>query len=261
MLQAFVQWLPNQVGAAALLIAMAGAAVGAVLWLSGARFSRTLVGLVAVAIGAVAGMELPAWMGWTISGAAPAVALALAAGVAGFVFHRLWIGLGLGLVLAGWAFLATWVLLKAPVPFVWPAATAGASASDYIVELWHSLPANVAQVLPVVCGGAVMLGLATTILWPSLAIATAWSAAGASLLASLGSAAMEFGRPQWAALLPQQLLSQVLALAVLVAVGIAAQWKTAQTASGQAGPIRKPITGNGSKGKPLPRPIIHEGAD
>ena len=67
-----------------------------------------------------------------------------------------------------------------------------------------------------------MLGLAMTILFPSLAIATAWSAAGASLLASLGSAAMEFGRPQWATHLPQQLVSQVLALAVLVAVGIAA---------------------------------------
>src|SRR5476651_527400 len=113
MLQLLIQWMPDQVGAAALTIALAGAAAGAVLWLSGARFSRTLVGLAAVAVGAVVGMELPRRLGWTISGAGPAVGLALMCGLMGYLFHRLWIGIGLGTVLAGWAFLATWVLLKA----------------------------------------------------------------------------------------------------------------------------------------------------
>jgi hypothetical protein len=257
MLQLLIQWLPGQVGVAALAIAMAGAAAGAVLWLSGARFSRTLVGLVTVGIGAFAGMELPRQMGWSISGAGPAVGLALTAGVAGYLFHRLWIGIGLGMVLAGWVFLAAWVLLKAPPSFGWPVPSAGGSISDYIVQLWRCLPANVAQILPLACGGAVIIGLIITIFWPRLAIATAWSAAGASLLAALGSAAMEFGRPQWVGLLPQQLGSQILALAVLVAVGVAAQWKTAERASGQVGPVAKPTSG---KGKPAPRPVS-EGAD
>jgi hypothetical protein len=260
MLQLLIQRLPDQVGNAALAVALAGAAVGAVLWLSGARFSRTLIGLVAVAVGAIAGLALPRLLGWSISGAGPAVGLALTAGVAGYLFHRLWIGVGLGMVLAGWVFLATWVLLKAPATFDWPAAAANTRISDYVVQLWQSLPANVAGVLPIACGGAVMMGLIVTIFWPTLAVATAWSAAGASLLAALGSAAMEFSRPHWLRLLPQQFGSQVLALAVLVVVGVAAQWKTAQAASGQGGPIGKPASGNGSKGKPAPRPMS-EGAD
>ncbi len=103
-----------------------------------------------------------------------------------------------------------------------------------------------------------MMGLLITIFWPGLAIAAAWSAAGASLLAGLGSAAMEFGRPQWLRLMPQQLGSQFLALAVLVVVGVAAQWKTAQSAAGQSTPVAgKP---GSSKGKPAPRPVA-EGAD
>jgi hypothetical protein len=260
MLQLLIQWLPNQVGAAALAIALAGAAAGAVLWLSGARFSRTLVGLFAVAVGAAIGMELPYWMGWSISGAGPAVGLALIAGLAGYIFHRLWIGLGLGLVLAGWAILANWVLLKAPATFDWPAASGSANPTDYFQQLWQSLPANVAHVLPLACGVAMMMGLITTIFWPRLAIATAWSAAGASLLTGLGSAAMQLGRPQWLSLLPQQLGSQLLALTVLVVVGAAAQWTTAETASGQATPTGKPGANTGSKGKPAPRPMS-EGAD
>jgi len=261
MLQLLIQWIPSEVGAAALTIAVAGAGVGAVLWLSGARFSRTLIGLVAVAVGAVLGLELPRHMGWTISGSGPAVGLALVFGVGGFIFHRLWIGVGLGLVLAGWAFLAIWVLLKAPATFDWPNATAGASADDYLSQLWRSLPANVAQLLPIASAGAMGIGLITTIFWPRLAVATAWSAAGASLLTGLGSAAMRLGRPQWLRLMPQQLSSQLLGLAVLVLVGIAAQWKTAQSAAGQPSPVLgKPGSSNGSKGKPSPRPVS-EGAD
>jgi hypothetical protein len=265
MLQLLIQWLPSQVGSAALAIALAGAAAGAVLWLSGARFSRTLVGLVAVAIGAGVGMELPRWIGWTISGAGPAVGLALIAGLAGFIFHRLWIGVGLGIVLAGWAFLANWVLLKAPATFDWPAASGSGTLTEYAQQLWQSLPVNVAHELPLACGVAMVIGLITTIFWPRLAIATAWSAAGASLLTGLGSAAMQFGRPQWLSLLPQQLGSQLLALSVLVAVGVAAQWKTtlgktAQTASGLATPVAKPGSSTGTKGKPSPRPMS-EGAD
>jgi hypothetical protein len=260
MLQLFIQWLPVEVSAAAMAIAIAGAITGAVLWLSGARFSRALVGLAAVALGAVVGMELPRWMGWGITGEGPAVALALGFGLAGYICHRLWIGIGLGAVLAAWAFLAAWVLLKAPATFDWPAASVGVSVDQYFLQLWQSLPANVAGVLPVVCGGAMLMGLLTTIFWPRLAVATAWSAAGASLLAGLGSAAMEFGRPQWIRLLPQQLGSQLLALAVLVAVGVAAQWKTAQRAADQTGQGGKPGSGSGTKGKPTPRPVS-EGAD
>jgi hypothetical protein len=184
--------------------------------------------------------------------------LALMCGLMGYLFHRLWIGIGLGTVLAGWAFLATWVLLKAPSTFGWPAVSGSGSFRDHTIQLWDSLPSNVAQLVPTACGGAMGMGLIITIFWPRLAVATAWSAAGASLLAGLGSAAMEFSRPQWLRIMPQQFSSQMLGLGVLTVVGVAAQWKTAQLAAGQAGPVSgKP---SGTKGKPSPRPIS-EGAD
>ena len=88
-----------------------GAVVGAVLWLAGARFSRTLVGLVTVSLGAFLGMEMPRYFGWGVSGAGPAVGMALILGLSGYIMHRFWIGVGLGTVLAAWAFLATWVVL------------------------------------------------------------------------------------------------------------------------------------------------------
>jgi hypothetical protein len=269
MLQLLLQMLPSDVSGVALAIALAGAGVGGVLWLRGARFSRTLVGLVGVALGAVAGMLLPREMGWGISGAGPAVALSLAGGTLGYTLHRLWIGLGLGAALCGWGMLATWVILEGPTAFSWPPLAPGASVLEDVIQIWRALPHEVAQVLPVVCGGAIMIGLAMTVLSPVWAIATAWSAAGASLLAGLGVAAMQVSRPQWVSLLPRQLSGQLMALAVLVVVGTIAQWKTAQEAAGMAvgGPAvagaGKPAGGNaagGGKGKPLPRPVC-EGAD
>jgi hypothetical protein len=260
MLQSFVQWLPDQVGGAALAVAMAGALVGAVLWISGARFSRTIIGLIAVAIGAVVGMKLPAWMGLGIGGEGPAVLLALLLGVIGYLMHRLWIGVALGIVLASWAFLATWVLLNGSANFNWPAAHTTGNIPDYLVLCWHALPVRIAGVLPIVCGGAMMFGLLITLCWPGFAIAAAWSAAGASLLAGLGSVAMEMGRPQWMKIMPQTPATQFLALIALVLTGVAAQWRSAQAAAGQLGPVIMKPTASGSKGKPAPRPTA-EGAD
>src|SRR5678815_5388750 len=102
MLQQLLPLLPKEAGTGALMIAITGALIGLGMWLIGARFSRPMVTLAAVAIGAVIGMRMPQWFNWTINGMGPAVGAAIVFGVSGFVGHRLWIGMGLGLVMAWW---------------------------------------------------------------------------------------------------------------------------------------------------------------
>lgn len=60
--------------------AIAGAAIGVLLWAAGGAFSRYLTTLVAVAIGTTIGMRLPSWLGWQIDGMGTGVAGGAAAG-------------------------------------------------------------------------------------------------------------------------------------------------------------------------------------
>ncbi len=233
MVQQLIAWLPDQIGAAAVLIAICGAIIGATLWLAGAKFSTTLIGLATTSFGAAAGMAMPRYFGWSINGAAPAIAMAIVMGVSGFVLHRIWVGIGLGAVLAAWAALTSWASLCGDRQFVWPKYLATDNAVTYAHSIWAILPADVAHVLPYACGVAMLTGLVVTIFWPRLAIATAWSLAGVSMLVGLGAAAMEFSRPQWVNDIPREPSSQVLGLIALVAVGAAAQWRTARIAAGQ----------------------------
>src|SRR5262245_56130142 len=109
MLLDLLQLLPTDPGGPVLLTTMIGTVVGAALWLLGAKISRPLVTLLTVLGGAMIGMHLPQWFGWQISGAGPAVGGAVVLGVSGYVLHRMWVGIGLGSVLALWAAMGTWL--------------------------------------------------------------------------------------------------------------------------------------------------------
>src|SRR5206468_9593604 len=82
-------------GRYALLAALVGSAAGFVLWLAGSRFSRSLVTLLAVTVGAVLGMHLPGWFDWPIEGMGLAVGGAMVLGLSGFLLHNTWVGLSL----------------------------------------------------------------------------------------------------------------------------------------------------------------------
>ena len=228
MLRQWLQCLPDHLSNGWLLVAAFGAIAGLVLWVAGARFSRLLIGLAAVTIGGAVGMNLPRYMNWNIGGAGPAVALALAFGVSGYVMQRLWIGMLLGVVLASWAFLVTWTVCGATSV----TATTTAMSTSSFDAWWKSLPPTVADHLPYTCGTAFAAGVLLALIWPRLAIATAWSAAGVSLIAALGSAAMASGRPQWIRLLPQHLGPQLVAVLFLVGIGVLLQWKMAGRLAG-----------------------------
>src|SRR3954471_14599015 len=106
-----LQLLPQTVGDGTRVLTMIGTAVGAVLWIGGVKMSRPIVTLVTVLIGAGVGMQLPRWFNWSVSGAGPAVGGAVILGVSGFVLHRMWMGIGLGLLLALWATFGIWLTM------------------------------------------------------------------------------------------------------------------------------------------------------
>src|SRR4029453_5362604 len=98
MVQELLNLLPQDVGRLGLVIAIVGSMIGLGMWLIGSRFSRPIVTLLTVLLGASIGMHLPKWFGWQISGAGPAVGAALVLGVTGYVLHGMWVGIGLGTV-------------------------------------------------------------------------------------------------------------------------------------------------------------------
>lgn len=201
--------------------------LGVSLWLFGSRFSRHIVTLTAVACGALAGRQIPGWMGWDMSTAATTVAAAVCGGVIGFLLHRFWIGVGLGLVMALWAFLGSWVLLRSGQSWSWPSFDADTTIAGFATELWRVLPEDVTRVAPFSSGLALLTGIGASIMFPRLAVVLTWSLAGVSLLTATGLGVVEIGRPQWTSALPAQTWSQLGTFAGLVLFGALVQWKLA----------------------------------
>ena len=78
-------------------------------------------------------------MSWNINGAGSAVALAVILGVLGFLMHRFWIGMFLGIVMSCWAALDSWALLNKDQPFTWPAVKSDTNIASFCTELWQVL--------------------------------------------------------------------------------------------------------------------------
>jgi hypothetical protein len=85
MLQEWLARLPQDAGPRGLACALLMAVAGLVLWLVGARFSRSIFTLLGVAAGAWVGLRVPRWMGWEIDAMAIAIGGALVLGLAGYL--------------------------------------------------------------------------------------------------------------------------------------------------------------------------------
>lgn len=232
MLQELLELLPHEPGTLALAVAVAGTIVGAGLCAVGARFSRPLVSLVLVVLGAALGMALPRWLDWSISGAGPAVGGAVLLGVSGWVLHRMWVGVGLGGVLSCWAVLALWIWMRNGHVLEWPEIGASTTLPSFLGELWHSLPPEVARLLPYTVATAMVSGLAAAILWDHPIVILTWSAVGTTLLAIMGIATIEYGRPSWIEAVDVRSWVQVLALLAVLGLSILVQWKVAPASGG-----------------------------
>lgn len=225
MVHELIQLFPEDPGTSGLIVAVIGSLLGAAIWLLGARISRPVVTLMTVLIGAAIGQAMPGWFGWEISGAGPAVGLALALGITGYALHGMWVGIGLGTVLSTWAALGCWVGFRGSTTWVWPPYDATTVLSEYVRSVWHALPPDVARVLPYACTTAMISGLAMAILWPRFSLLLGWSCAGATLLAGMGLAAVDYGQPEWIKRIPVESWVQAAMLGALVGVGMLIQWK------------------------------------
>ena len=233
MVQKFLLLLPHEAGPRALGVALAVGAVGAVLWLAGARFSRSLIALLAVAAGALLGILLPRWLGWSINGMATTVGGAIFFGILGYGGHRAWVAAALGVVLAVWAGLATWAICPGSREWTWPAFASLAALPEYLMELWRALPADVAKFLPYAAGTALLSGVCIAALWPRLGIVLLYSSLGTMMLLGTGLFAAEVRYTRWLSMIPAATWVQVITLCCLVAFGAVVQWRLA--------PATKPI--------------------
>ena len=214
-------------GRYALLAALVGSAAGFVLWLAGSRFSRSLVTLLAVTVGAVLGMHLPGWFDWPIEGMGLAVGGAMVLGLSGFLLHNTWVGLSLSGLLALWTGVGAWAVAGGGVRFEihWPEIDPSADASTTLAALWRAMPGDLPWVMPCAVAAALASGVIVTVFWANLARVLAYSLAGLSLLVVAGLWAMQMSRPQWLAVLPKDLATQLAVLLALVGFGVAIQWR------------------------------------
>jgi hypothetical protein len=231
MFEKILSILPHGLGAVGTAAALGAAGVGALLWLAGARFSRSLMALTGVAAGTFAGMHLPGWLGWGVDGMGVAVVGAMIVGVAGYLFHTTALGAVLGSMLGLGSCLAAWALLADGATWAFPAVDWSASAESILSIVWRSLPGNLPRVMPVVLAGGLTAGVILTVLWPRAARALTYSMLGAMVMTAAALLAVRSSHPQWLAAMPSQPEIQLLFLALLVAVGAALQWSLLPRAS------------------------------
>src|SRR5688500_7543356 len=140
MVEHWLSILPQAPLQPALVGAIAGAVLGFALWLVGARLSRPLVTWFAVGVGAAVGMQVPGWLGWNVSGMSFAVVGAITFGVSGYVLQTTWLGLALGMALAFWSCLVSWVALSEGAGWQAPAIDWSVRAHLILNTIWRSLP-------------------------------------------------------------------------------------------------------------------------
>jgi len=224
MLQLWVNHLPENLSSLALGLAMAGVLIGLGLWLAGAKISRWLLTLTLVALGAWVGLRLPRWFGWSIDGMGPAVGLSVVLGVSGYILHRLWVGVGLGLVLALWTVWAMWFALDVDQRLSWPAEMpVDATLPMLLGAIWSGVPDTLSRLLPFAAGAALMSGFAMTILYPRVALVLMHSLSGVTLVVMLGLLLIQTGDSSWLQRLPTEVWAQATLLGGMTLLGALVQ--------------------------------------
>jgi hypothetical protein len=143
------------------------------------------------------------------------------------VRHKLWVGLGLGLVLAMWAGVWTFVVCDAPGGFAWPVSGEGTTFQGHLVDLWNALTPDARRLLPCACCAGLVGGICATLLWPRVGAVLLYSTAGISLLVGLGATALNCAKREWLSVIPNRTSSQVIVLVCMVAFGAVLQWRCA----------------------------------
>lgn len=225
MLSELLHLLPREGGSAGVYAAAAGAIAGVILWLFGSFLSRWLITLLLVAVGAFVGKHVPLWFGWGIDPMATSVGGAVLAGLGGYTLHRAWIGVGLGLILAFWACLATLLVTGALADWSWAAIHPDTVWWRLPAEMWGLLDEETTRILPYAAAGAFVSGVIPTILWPQVTACLLYSMAGLSMALGMGAAAIQLGGHVWVPPIPQSTWIQLSIMAGLLALGVLIQWR------------------------------------
>ena len=197
--------------------------MGGGLWLFGSRFSRSLLTLVAVAVGAWLGKNVTAWLALPLQGWAGAMVGALVFGIGAYALHGLVVALALGMNLAMWAAVTVFVLYSAG--FTLPAYGPETTIGEYLKTVWTGLPDQIHNIGPFVCGAALLIGLAVTMMWSRLATFLLYSLLGVTMLVGLGLVAVELSRPQLLTSIPDKRSTQLAILGGMVLFGFLVQWR------------------------------------
>ncbi len=220
--------LPNELGPLAIAAAAGAALIGLFLWLMGARFSRSILALNAVALGAVVGLDLPNHFRLPIGAWASAVVAALSLGLCAYIFHRVWAAMALGLLLGLMAAVGAWILCRNHAEWTWPTADLHAGVREYLRALWDNLPTDVRRVLPVACATAAVSGLAIGILWPRAGAAMLYSLLGGGIAILAAVMVMTCKWPALLSRIPGSSGQQGAAITGFVLVGALVQWRFAR---------------------------------
>jgi hypothetical protein len=234
--QHLILLLPHKADSLTMIVAVVGSFVGLSLYVTGARFSRSILTLAAVAMGTSIGLRMPMWCKWQIDPMATAVAGAIVLGVSAYAFHRVWVGAWLGAVLSVWAALVLWASRGAAFHWRWPQYDPSQNLPQYFSNLWQNVPDTMQQCLGFSAAAAMLVGISAALLWPRAGIALLWSAAGVSVLLPAAATALAQIDPQLFRHIPRQTPDQLAIFAGIVGIGAIFQWRT------------NPVTGGASAG-------------
>ena len=224
MLRELVALLPESLCECSLGVTLIGAVLGAAFWLAGARFSRSLITLLGVAIGTSVGVRLPAWLGWGIDGMAIGVGGAVLLGVSGYLLHRTWSGVYLSVLLALWAVAGSWIALTHSQTAIRLSVDWKTGIIAAVESMWNQLPATLSHMIAMAAGVGLITGMIMTIFLPRLSRVTTWSLAGITLLVSMLGAAEQATHSDWISAIKLNDSVQASALVGLVVLGAAIQW-------------------------------------
>ncbi len=258
MLHQLLQLLPAWLSECMPFVLAWGTVVGGLLWMLGARFSRSMLTLLAVTAGSWIGVRLPQLFGWSIDPTCVGVAGAIVLGMAAFLFHRTLIGIGLGGIIALWAIAAVWIKFDGPNQWHPSDLHWSGSLVAYLAKIWQSFPGQLGVVLPYACGAGLATGVLIGVLWPRFGRCLLYSLAGTTLVVASGLPLAAQMRRHWLDAAPESSRTQLLILFGFVAAGVAVQrWlireprKAGVAAGGVADPLRSPAKGLNGAASPI----------
>jgi hypothetical protein len=224
----FYQFLLARFGETGWLVAavsICGVVAGLILWTVGARFSRGIITLIAVSIGALVGLRMPHWFTVPLGAWATAIGGALLLGMIGYGFHRMWVGAGLSLLLALWAGVLIWNIYCSGRVGTFPERVAGMGIQEYWTQIWNCLPRDFRRIGPFLCGLSLVFGLVVSIFWTRAASVMLYSVLGVSMLMITGMLGLAISKPSLLGILPSQTGSQIATFGGMVLFGAIVQWR------------------------------------